>query len=197
MAPEDRHTGEGGMIEFNVREITRAMEAQSASAAAAAALHLPAQEGKRTLGPLASAVAQQKFAPALARGARRIRPCGRFPRHRRPRALVYAIYVVPLDGFEWHYVTTILAIATTAVFAFQWADIYEVGAFRSRVEQLSRIGLSLTIVFLFVLAVAFFAKYQACTRACGSAPVRRHNALLFAAARRSPRWFAAGRARAA
>ena len=154
------------MIEFNVREVARAMEAQSASAAAAATLHLPARDlparkEKRALGPLAAAVALQKFAPALShvvlagfvRAADFLVIAGL-------GLLVYAIYVVPLDGFEWHYVTTILAIAATAVFAFQWADIYEVGAFRSRVEQLSRIGLSLTIVFLFVLAAAFFAKYQ-------------------------------------
>ncbi len=148
------------MIEFNVREIARAMEAQSASAAAAA-LHLPAQAKKRALGPLASAVAQQKFASALShvvlagfvRAADFLVIAGL-------GLLVYAIYVVPHDGFEWHYVTTILAIAVTAVLAFQWADVYDVAAFRSRVEQLSRIGLTWTIVFLSVLAVAFFAKYQ-------------------------------------
>ena len=149
------------MIDFNVREITRAMEAQSASAAAAAALNLPAQEEKRALGPLAAAVAMQKFAPALShvvlagfvRAADFLVIAGL-------GLLVYAIYVVPLDGFEWHYVTTILAVSITAVLAFQWADVYDVAAFRSRVAQLSRIGLTWTIVFLFVLAVAFFAKYQ-------------------------------------
>jgi hypothetical protein len=137
------------------------MEAQSASAAASAALHLPAQEQKRTLGPLASSVAAQKFAPAISQlvlaGFVRVAD---FLVIAGLGLLVYAIYVVPADGFEWHYVTTILAIATTAILAFQWADIYDVGAFRSRVEQLSRIGLTWTIVFLFVLAVAFFAKYQ-------------------------------------
>src|ERR1700754_3548631 len=43
---------------------------------------------------------------------------------------VYVAYVVPIDGFEWHYVTAIAGIALVAMIAFQVADIYQVQAFR-------------------------------------------------------------------
>jgi hypothetical protein len=43
---------------------------------------------------------------------------------------IYAAYVVPVEGFEWHYVAAILAIAGMAMIALQAADVYQVQAFR-------------------------------------------------------------------
>src|SRR5215472_11447453 len=43
---------------------------------------------------------------------------------------IYAAYVVPVEGFEWHYVAAIMAIAVMAMIALQAADVYQVQAFR-------------------------------------------------------------------
>jgi hypothetical protein len=40
--------------------------------------------------------------------------------------IVYFSYVVPTDGFAWHYIAAILGIELLALLAFQVADIYQV-----------------------------------------------------------------------
>ncbi len=71
---------------------------------------------------------------------------------------VYVGYVVPVDGFEWHYVGAILGIATLALLAFQAADVYQVQAFRGYEKQYFRLASAWSVVFLLVIGATFFAK---------------------------------------
>jgi Undecaprenyl-phosphate glucose phosphotransferase len=73
-------------------------------------------------------------------------------------ALVYGSYVVPINGFEWHYVAAILAIAVLAMLAFQAADIYQVQAFRGYEKQYFRLASAWSVVFLIVIGATFFTK---------------------------------------
>jgi Undecaprenyl-phosphate glucose phosphotransferase len=72
--------------------------------------------------------------------------------------LIYFAYVVPVDGFEWHYVAAILGIATLAMLAFQAADVYQVQAFRGYEKQYFRLASAWSVVFLLVIGATFFAK---------------------------------------
>ncbi len=71
---------------------------------------------------------------------------------------VYVCYVVPADGFHWHYFAAILGIALLAMFAFQVADIYQVQAFRGHEKQYMRLASAWSVVFLIAIGVSFFAK---------------------------------------
>jgi Undecaprenyl-phosphate glucose phosphotransferase len=71
---------------------------------------------------------------------------------------IYFAYVVPLDGFEWHYLASVAAIAVLAMLAFQAADIYQVQAFRGYEKQYFRLASAWSIVFLIVIGVTFFLK---------------------------------------
>jgi Undecaprenyl-phosphate glucose phosphotransferase len=73
---------------------------------------------------------------------------------------VYGVYVVPGNGFEWHYPLAIAGIAIFSVLAFQTADIYHVQAFRSDASQFARLICAWTVVFLLLSAVSFFGKAQ-------------------------------------
>ncbi len=72
--------------------------------------------------------------------------------------LIYFVYVVPVDGFEWHYVAVTFGIATMALLAFQAADVYQVQAFRGYDKQYFRLAIAWSVVFLLVMAATFFAK---------------------------------------
>jgi len=71
---------------------------------------------------------------------------------------IYFAYVVPVEGFEWHYVAAILGIATLALIAFQVADVYQVQAFRGYEKQYFRLASAWSVVFLLVIGATFFAK---------------------------------------
>jgi Undecaprenyl-phosphate glucose phosphotransferase len=71
---------------------------------------------------------------------------------------VYAAYVIPLEGFEWRYMTAIFSIAVLALLAFQVADIYQVQAFRGHEKQYFRLASAWSMVFLLVTGISFFAK---------------------------------------
>jgi len=71
---------------------------------------------------------------------------------------VYAAYVVPVEGFEWHYGAAILAIAGMAMVALQAADVYQVQAFRGHEKQYMRLASAWSIVFLLAISISFFAK---------------------------------------
>ena len=71
---------------------------------------------------------------------------------------IYAAYVVPTDGFEWHYVGAIAGVAVLALLAFQIADIYQVQAFRGHEKQYFRLASAWSVVFLIVIGASFFAK---------------------------------------
>src|SRR5579863_1345508 len=71
---------------------------------------------------------------------------------------VYVAYVVPHDGFAWHYIAAIGGIALLAMVAFQAADIYQVQAFRGHEKQYMRLASDWSVVFLLAIGVSFFAK---------------------------------------
>jgi FlaA1/EpsC-like NDP-sugar epimerase len=71
---------------------------------------------------------------------------------------IYAAYVVPVEGFEWHYGAAILAIAGMAMVALQAADVYQVQAFRGHEKQYMRLASAWSIVFLLAISISFFAK---------------------------------------
>ena len=71
---------------------------------------------------------------------------------------VYCDYVVPRDGFTWHYIAAIGGIALLAMVAFQAADIYQVQAFRGHEKQYMRLASAWSVVFLVAIGISFFAK---------------------------------------
>jgi Undecaprenyl-phosphate glucose phosphotransferase len=73
-------------------------------------------------------------------------------------AVIYVAYVVPVEGFEWHYAFGILTIAAMAMVAFQVADIYQVQAFRGHEKQYMRLASAWSVVFLIATSISFFAK---------------------------------------
>src|SRR5882724_654319 len=72
--------------------------------------------------------------------------------------IIYAGYVVPMDGFAWHYFGAILGTALLATLAFQVADIYQVEAFRGYEKQYFRLASAWSVVFLLLIGASFFAK---------------------------------------
>jgi len=71
---------------------------------------------------------------------------------------VYVSYVMPANGFAWHYVGAVFAIALLAMLAFQVADIYQVQAFRGHEKQYMRLASAWSVVFLIAIGASFFAK---------------------------------------
>jgi len=71
---------------------------------------------------------------------------------------LYLGYVARVDGFNWFYVATILAMTTTAVMTFQAADLYEVQIFRTQLRQLTRMISAWALVFLLFSGASFFLK---------------------------------------
>ncbi len=71
---------------------------------------------------------------------------------------IYLAYVVPNQGFEWHYVVAILVIAVMSMLALQAADVYQVQAFRGHEKQYMRLASAWSVVFLIAISMSFFAK---------------------------------------
>ncbi len=71
---------------------------------------------------------------------------------------IYAAYVIPTEGFEWHYLGAIAGMAVLSLLAFQIADIYQVQAFRGHEKQYFRLASAWSVVFLVVIGISFFAK---------------------------------------
>jgi hypothetical protein len=71
---------------------------------------------------------------------------------------VYAVYLFPDDGFQWHYVGALFGIAIIAMLAFQAADIYQVQAFRGYEKQYFRLASAWAVVFLVAMSFTFVAK---------------------------------------
>src|SRR5262245_59313344 len=143
------------MVEFDTRRILRADTASAAASPSSAAR----RDESRPLSPAALAVVAQPIAagysPIVVAGTVRLIEV----------ALVilvglaiYGAYVVPVDGFEWHYVAAIVGIAGLAMLAFQAADIYQVQAFRGYEKQYFRLASAWSVVFLIAIGVSFFAK---------------------------------------
>jgi Undecaprenyl-phosphate glucose phosphotransferase len=71
---------------------------------------------------------------------------------------IYSFYVVPQEGFYWHYAAAIAGIAALAVFAFEAVDIYQIHAFRRPLRQVGRLAAAWSVVFLLAMATSFFGK---------------------------------------
>jgi len=137
----------------------RGMMFESALPAPTAAIGRSKPRSPAPLPPAAQNVAQQPFAraysPIVLAGMVRLIEAAIV-------ALVgfavYFSYVVPRDGFAWHYVAAIAGIALLAMLAFQAADIYQVQAFRGHEKQYMRLASAWSVVFLIAISVSFFAK---------------------------------------
>ena len=132
------------------------------AATATSAIADPIVGGKKTksLSPAALKVAAQPIAaawsPIVVAGVVRMIEFALIVAGRDLRSTL--AYVVPVDGFEWHYVGAILGIAMLAMLAFQAADIYQVQAFRGYEKQYFRLASAWSVVFLLVIGATFFAK---------------------------------------
>ena len=142
------------MLELGTRKLLTAATASNAIAA-------PIIGGRKTkpLSPAALKVAAQPTAaawsPIVVAGVVRM---VEFLLIAAVGFLIYFAYVVPVDGFEWHYVAAIFGIATLAMLAFQAADVYQVQAFRGYEKQYFRLASAWSVVFLLVIGATFFAK---------------------------------------
>ncbi len=143
------------MLEFDPRKMMNAASAVTATADRAA---VPAGQPKK-LSPAALKVAAQTvttaYSPIVLAGVVRMIE---FALTALVGLAVYLAYVVPIDGFEWHYVSAILGVAVLAMLAFQAADIYQVQAFRGYEKQYFRLASAWSVVFLIAIGVTFFAK---------------------------------------
>ncbi len=120
----------------------------------------PGQSGSapRELNPFARMIAAQPVPPAISqvvlagslRLAEFIGIC----------AIGFAIYLAyvqeTVDLFE--YLLAITGIGAVSIIAFQWLELYDIAALRTRVQQLSRISVAWTGVFLIAFAISFFLK---------------------------------------
>jgi Undecaprenyl-phosphate glucose phosphotransferase len=142
------------MLELDTRKMMGA-----ASAVAAPAGAIPAPSRRSELSAEAQRVAAEPvpaaYSPIVLAGTVRLVEFGLVMLI---GLVVYAGYVVPLDGFEWYYVGAVAAIATLAMLAFQSADIYQVQAFRGHEKQYFRMASAWSVVFLIAISVSFFAK---------------------------------------
>jgi Undecaprenyl-phosphate glucose phosphotransferase len=145
------------MLELGTRKLLTAATAPTAANAIAD----PIIGGRKTkpLSPAALKVAAQPtvaaWSPIVVAGVVRM---AEFVLIAAVGFLVYFAYVVPVDGFEWHYVAAIFGIASLAMLAFQAADVYQVQAFRGYEKQYFRLASAWSVVFLLVIGATFFAK---------------------------------------
>jgi Undecaprenyl-phosphate glucose phosphotransferase len=137
------------MAEFDTRKMMAA-----AAAPAPAAAREP-----RTLSPAAQLAAAQPisnaWSPIVLAGFVRV---AEFALTVVVGLALYFGYVVPANGFEWHYIVATFGIATLAMLAFQAADIYQVQAFRGYEKQYFRLASAWSVVFLLAIGATFFAK---------------------------------------
>src|SRR4029077_8938193 len=71
---------------------------------------------------------------------------------------VFQGYVHPHEPFSWRYFLAIAGISITTVTIFQLSDLYSVASLRTRVEQLSRVGVIWFLVMLGAATIAFFVR---------------------------------------
>jgi Undecaprenyl-phosphate glucose phosphotransferase len=140
-------------------DAAKMMQAVSAGAGTVSASSI--RSAPRQLPPLAQLVAAQHHAPAFSpivvAGFVRL---VEFALITLVGVAIYFGYVYPAYGqvFDWYYVATAFGVATLALVAFQAADIYQVQAFRTPVSQCARLTVAWSIVFLVLVAFAFFAQ---------------------------------------
>jgi Undecaprenyl-phosphate glucose phosphotransferase len=141
------------MKPLDAREMRRAAQAQGAAGAAAAA--------PVSLSALAEKIAAEPIPPAISQIV-----LGGLVRLAEFAALallgfaVYVAYVGPSPNNFIHYLGACFFVPASAVIAFQRLELYDVAALRTRVQQLTRLTLAWTVVFLIAFAIAFFAKFD-------------------------------------
>jgi len=126
--------------------------------AGAAAAHTPPRE----LGALARAIAAEPvvsaISPVVLIGLVRLAD---FLGAAAIGAATYVAYVYPNEERSLIYSAAIALISAAAVLAFQAFEIYTIAAFRSHINQLIRLVLAWTLVFLVAFAISFFGKFDA------------------------------------
>jgi Undecaprenyl-phosphate glucose phosphotransferase len=140
------------MLEIDARQATNGSSGASAYRAAGA-------QGAKALSPAALDVTSQPSLPAyspivLAGTVRLIE----FALTVVIGSATYGFYVVPVEGFEWHYVAGILTIGIMSMLALQVADVYQVQAFRGHEKQYMRLASAWSVVFLVAISMSYFAK---------------------------------------
>ena len=75
-------------------------------------------------------------------------------------AIVYLVYVVPVEGLSWPYIAGIAVIAGLSIIAFQSVDIYQIHAFRQPFPQMARMVAAWSVVFLVAITLSFFFKFD-------------------------------------
>ena len=137
----------------------RSMLDAAANAAVIMADGRPQVERRRRLSHAALAVSNQKvrpaYSPIVIAGVVRL---GDFLLLSAIGIAIYFCYVVPLSGFRWAYVASIVGMAVAAVICFQAADIYQVQIFRGQLRQMTRMVSSWAFVFLLFIGASFLAK---------------------------------------
>jgi Undecaprenyl-phosphate glucose phosphotransferase len=138
------------------------MELNAAQMVREVANGAPEQRAKPTqLSPLALMVAAQPIidakSPIVVAGFVRI---AEFVMIAAVGVLAYFAYVYPQYGqvFDLYYIGTAFGVATLAVIAFQVVDIYHIHAFRRPANQLAKLTVAWSLVFLSLVALMFFAR---------------------------------------
>jgi Undecaprenyl-phosphate glucose phosphotransferase len=140
-------------------ETIEARSALDAPATSAANADRSPIERRRKLSPAALAVANRKigsaYSPIVIVGAVRVID---FVTLSAIGIALYFVYVVPLSGFHWEYLAAIFGMTATAVICFQAADLYDVQLFRGRLQQMTRMISSWSLVFLLFTGASFAVK---------------------------------------
>src|SRR6186713_982499 len=117
----------------------RSMLDSAAAAAMTAAANSHPVERRRRLTLAAIAISNQKvgraYSPIVIAGVVRVLD---FAMLGAIGIALYFGYVVPLSGFSWEFLASILGVAAAAVICFQAADIYQMQLFRGRLHQMTR-----------------------------------------------------------
>jgi Undecaprenyl-phosphate glucose phosphotransferase len=136
------------MVQFSARDLKNVAASQPSS-------H---PEGQRELNPVARMIAAQPMPQAISQvvlaGMLRLTE---FLCIAALGAAIYLAYVGLTDEFI-EYLFAIAGISFLSILTFQWLELYDVAALRTRIEQLSRVSAAWTSVFLVAFAVSFFAK---------------------------------------
>jgi len=72
--------------------------------------------------------------------------------------LIHHGYVQSYEPFSWRYFFAIAGISLATVIFFQLSDLYSIASLRTRIEQLSRVGVIWSLVMLAAAAVSFFVR---------------------------------------
>ncbi len=136
------------MVQFGARDLKNVMAPQPA----------PEDGAARELSPIARMIAAQPMPPAISQvvlaGLLRL---AEFLCIASLGVAIYLGYVGASEEFA-EYLIAIIGMSLAAIVAFQWFELYDITALRTRVHQLSRVSVAWMTVFLVAFAVSFFAK---------------------------------------